>query len=75
MSDATAVVDTRCADFGLDAGALNGTTRSYGYTAEYIGHAQVILVEQDGAWVSVSFATYTDGVFEYDWEDGFLSAE
>jgi hypothetical protein len=82
VSDAQLVAENAvgcAASLGLDAAAvvaLNGTTRSYGYQEEYVGHADVLMVDNgEGVWGAVSHATFdsTTGAFGYDWQDGIVS--
>ena len=82
VSDNAAIVaesDVGCsAVFGIDAanvGELDGTTVSYGYIAEYFGHASVLTqYTQGGSWEVVGFAAFdgATGALEFDLEDGFF---
>ncbi len=72
LSDPVAETDVGCSDLDVDPAALDGTTVSYGYTSEYVGHGKVLFVEQDAVWTAVSFATYEAPNFDYDWESGFV---
>ncbi|MDP6933132.1 MAG: hypothetical protein QGG40_09455, partial [Myxococcota bacterium] len=81
ISDPEVLVDTDVgceATVGVDSddvAALDGTTVSYGYTAEYFGHAEVLFVEVDGAWTAVSNAVWdpSTGTFTYDWQDAYVA--
>ena len=58
-----------------DGSELNGTTISYGYIPEYLGHANVLAVDTGNGWAPVDNATYDakSGFFTYDWQDGYVS--
>jgi hypothetical protein len=53
--------------------AMNGTTRAYGFAEEYVGHADMLMIDIDG-WQGVSFATWhaDSGTFDYGWDDAFV---
>jgi hypothetical protein len=79
ISNAETVVDASgaCTAIGYDAtavAALNGTTVSRGYNADYAGHAQVLMVDIGGTWQSASYGLFDEGsgAFSYEWEDGFV---
>lgn len=69
-------VDGAClAVFGLDAStvsSLDGEIRGYGYSADYYGHAQVLLTDDLEYWAASTFATYDPETrrFTYEREDG-----
>lgn len=72
--------DGACANSALDMGAAGieamiGTTVSYGYVSEYVGHSNVLMLLDDATdtWQAVAFASYDDttGAFLYDRRDGF----
>lgn len=69
-------VDGACEAIGYGQAArdaMAGSTRGYGYIAEYFGHAPVLVVD-DGGWNPVSYASYdeTSGLLAYDWQDATL---
>lgn len=84
ISDATIVSDN---DIGCEAAlgfddlsidSLNGMVVSYGYQAAYVGHEEVLMVENDDdLWSAVCFASFDEEthVFSYDREDGFVGYE
>jgi len=59
---------------GEEVGSLDGTEIAYGYTAEYFGHAEVLLSVVEGAWTAVTNATWdpVSGAFSYDRQDGYV---
>ena len=59
----------------FDEDVQPGSTRSYGFDPDYVGHGKALMVHQDGAWIGVSFATYEDGSFGYDWDSGAVEYE
>ena len=77
-SNATILVDQgHCQGvLGVDESnieTLNDQVRSYGYNADYVGHAQVLMFHDGKRWTSGSFATFddVDKTFSYEWADGF----
>ena len=79
VSDAViaAESDVDCATFGYGAdevAAMNGTTRAYGFAAEYIGHASTLMVHEGGVWQGQCFATFVEGTgdLSYSWDDAYL---
>lgn len=73
----TVSIDTACEAAGYNAqaiAALEGSVRGYGFADEYLGHAEALLVLQDGAWEPVSFADWSaeTGLLSYEWEQGYL---
>ena len=78
LSDTTVGADTdgACAALlGADGTALDGTSRAQGYQHAYLGHAEVIMVETDGAWAAAGYATWDEqtGAFSYEWESGTVT--
>lgn len=77
-SDATVATDFAGACmgvFGVDAStvsSLDGVVVGYGYVAEYIGHAPVLMIDLGSVWAAANYATYDPktGVFQYEWDDG-----
>ena len=62
---------------GIDPSELalrEGQVVSYGYTEEYFGHAQVVLMEVDSSWIAVANAAWDieSGVFSFDWREGYV---
>ncbi|MEE2751456.1 MAG: hypothetical protein VX519_08490 [Myxococcota bacterium] len=55
-------------------GSLEGQVVSYGYTEEYFGHAQVVLMEVGTAWAAVANAAWdpATGAFSFDWREGYV---
>jgi len=72
-----AEVEPGClATVGVDSaalGELEGGVVSYGYDPDYLGHIQVLCVDQGGGWVAVGHASWEPGSGEvsYDWQDGY----
>lgn len=65
------------ATLGMDSltlESLEGQVVSYGYTEEYFGHAQVVLMEVGSAWVAVANAAWepSTGAFSFDWREGYV---
>ncbi len=60
-----------CADLGVTPAEFEGLRASYGY-APSSGAYQDVLMYQIGAygWYPVSFASWDDPLFQYDWELG-----
>ncbi|MFT5681956.1 MAG: hypothetical protein ACI8RZ_002874 [Myxococcota bacterium] len=72
----TVTVGAHCEAAGYDAAtiaAIAGSQRSCGFAEEYLGHAEALLVFQDGAWEAVSFADWSleTGALSYAWEQGY----
>ena len=70
-------IDTSCEAAGYDdesIAALEGSVRGQGFADEYLGHAEALLVLQDGSWEPVSFADWSEatGLLSYEWEQGYL---
>jgi hypothetical protein len=64
------------ADCGDDAiAALEGTTRAYGFIEEYIGHADVLTVDQGEGWEVAAYASWAQdsGDLSYEWERGYVA--
>jgi len=77
VSNVVVDTDDACAAIGYDkAGlaALDGSSRAYGFTPDYFGHAPALLFESDGTWGPATFATYdeTTGAFGYEWHVGYF---
>jgi hypothetical protein len=76
ISNATSVVDTEaCAAVGLtsaDVAALDGQVLGYGYDADYVGHAQILMFWDGAEWSAGSYAGWDEAtqLFDYDWLDG-----
>jgi hypothetical protein len=79
ISDAVVLLDEQSAcqaAMGVDATTVldwNGTTRSYGYNPEYIGHAEVLMqYEEDNTWRAFSYADYDEetSTLNYEQVDG-----
>jgi hypothetical protein len=68
-------VDGACAGLGTDPAALDGTTTTRGFNADYAGHASVLMVDLGTGWQSASYGEYDEatGVFAYQWDDGFVA--
>lgn len=69
LAEITMVTETTCpAGFPPP----ESTTRSYGYIAEYFGHANVLAEDAGAGWSATSFADWdeTSGAFDYEIEDG-----
>ncbi len=76
FSTPTVLIDTHCAAIGYDEAAIaaiTGSRRACGFADEYLGHAEALLVETDGAWEPVSFADWSpvNGALSYAWEQGY----
>lgn len=73
-SDPQVEVDGRCDDAGLDADSVVGVPRAYGYAEEYIGHSSVLMVELDGLWQGITYATWDEdsGALSYDWDQDWI---
>ncbi len=61
---------------GVDASTVStwdGTTRSYGYNDDYVGHAKVLMFDDGEAWIPVTMVTWDAdaGSLSYDWIDGY----
>lgn len=72
------VIDNDCAAAGWDAAAiaaLEGTTRSYGIAIEYVGHSDVLLLEDEGSWGVVAYVDWTPstGTISYTWDLGYAT--
>ena len=55
---------------------LDGTTVSYGFQAEFIGHASLLMTDPGtGVWEPLAYVVYDEetGDFSYDWESGCVS--
>ncbi len=75
LEDPVLVVGEDCAPMGVnpdDLGPLDEQARSQGYAEEYIGHANVLMVQADPLWEAVCFATWDGTSFDYEWEQGFV---
>ena len=72
------VLDTgACASAGYGAAggaAIEGSTRGQGFSEEYVGHSDVLMVDQGDGWMAVSFSQYDakTGAFVYQWDQGYL---
>jgi hypothetical protein len=60
---------------GFDASnvsSLDGRTIAYGYDADYVGHAQILMVNDGAGWAPATYCAYdeTTGAVSYDWFDG-----
>lgn len=80
VSDVTIVYEggVGCGPFGYstdDLVALDGSTRSYGFAEEYIGHASMLMVHDGNLWQGLSFATFIEetGDLSYGWDDAYVS--
>ena len=53
---------------------LDGVTGTRGYNPDYVGHAEVVMSQVDGAWAAVTYGDYdpATGTLTYEWEDGFV---
>lgn len=81
VSNVTVAVDTMCDTVGYDAAVLAAledpkspsSTRSYGFIPEYFGHAPTLMVEEDGIWGPVAYASLDEktGYFFYEGVDGY----
>ena len=80
VSSVVVDIDDACASSALSmdvAGieGMIGTTVSYGFASEYVGHSSVLMLLDDttDTWQAVAFASYNDttGAFGYDRRDGF----
>jgi len=57
---------------GYDKGSvssLDGEVVSYGYVAEYLGHSNVLQMDVNGSWVTVSFASWDSSTKEFSYQD------
>ncbi len=69
-------VDGACAEIlGGEASVLVGTSRGLGFQAEYLGHADVLMVESDSDWGPNGYAEWDSETedFLYDWDVGEVS--
>ena len=78
LSDTTVSsdIDGACAALlGADGTALDGTSRAMGYQHAYLGHAEVIMIETEGAWGAAGYAAWDEatGDFSYEWESGTVT--
>jgi hypothetical protein len=53
-------------------GTLDGQTLSYGYYIEYMGHADVLMIDNGSGFAAAAYADWDEGSghFSYDREDG-----
>ncbi len=53
---------------------LDGTTRSYGYSAEYLGHASVLMADLGTSWEAVAPASFEKetGRLDHDPSEGYI---
>ncbi len=78
VSDTTVSSDTdgACAALlGDDGTALDGTSRAQGYQHAYLGHAEVIMLETEGAWAAAGYASWDEetGELSYELESGTVT--
>ena len=70
-------VDGACMSVhGIDADSAaswDGTTKSYGYDPDYVGHAQILMFWDGARWVPATYAVWDEGAstIDYDWLDGY----
>ncbi len=73
----TTRVSTDCAAAGYDEatiGALEGQTRSYGFALDYLGHSNVLMLDDGGVWKAVAFVDWDEDELQlrYAWEQGYV---
>ena len=53
--------------------ALDGEARMYGIALDYIGHANVLLVQNAGEWDVEAYVDWneTAGTVNYEWDQGY----
>ena len=73
----TAESGVGCAGVGADPAPFDGAQRAHGFAAEFIGHADVLMVPVAGEWEAVAYAGYNPktGVLLYEWETGYQSLD
>ena len=67
-------VGTSCLPIEQEIAALQGSSASYGFAREHIGHADALMSPVDDRWTAVAFAGWDEatGAFLYDWERGLV---
>ncbi len=59
-----------------DISELDGTQVGYGYVAEYLGHASVLMLDRGtGVWEPAAYATLDEetGALTYTWNEGYIA--
>lgn len=71
-------IDTLCETAGQDAATIaarEGETRSYGIALDFLGHSNVLMLDDGGVWKAVTFVDWNGEAMtvSYQWEQAVIS--